>query len=674
MQASNELIQKTFKKVIVIDDAYASADVTDLDGEAVARFTNALRDEPKRVGMLKREFNRSSLDPSVPKDIEDLTQDKAIVQKLWSLRDRKPWLWLRESLFQQYLDSVTEKLSNLDGLEQLFKRFKWKVDKLPHFDKSALDVTACQVIFLDFFLKDETVADNALHRAVEIGQLIVGARQNGSLSKYPLIVLMSSRPGAAANQKQFKEHTGLRADFFCFIEKSEINAKIDAQLGSLVQQYEKKQALAHLLDEYWLAAIRSAQALRKHLAMVEPSELVLLHEAELAVEEAVLPDYLSWLVSEFLAAGLLEDAKVRELGTTLPQAIGYGSFPGAVPPSSRIADMYVRSIMRMDINDDIQETKRAPIELGDLFAKLNTAGEPEFFLLVVDQSCDLARPDSSNKTSVLCLQCRPSALNDVALAFYRNSAYQKPGDVADLVSMQVNGSTQYFLATWDMVNPTTQKLDDLVRRKNGMKRFARLKPLGALARQESLTQRVGRIGEPVAPPHVIAYRATLVLHGKDDFKSEFNATKEAWASIVVVQGRHMPMAADKTLADKGEEQAKSKKVTKPSTSTTLSFTLDFSEWLLGKLEKAKLSDATAASQRNVLVENIKAGNVQRLKLSAAENENGLNNAVRKTSLQKPKGIVKVVFDKSVPDSLKAEPIVLLLTPYAGNDSASGHTR
>lgn len=104
MQASNELIQKTFKKVIVIDDAYASADVTDLDGEAVARFTNALRDEPKRVGMLKREFNRSSLDPSVPKDIEDLTQDKAIVQKLWSLRDRKPWLWLRESLFQQYLD------------------------------------------------------------------------------------------------------------------------------------------------------------------------------------------------------------------------------------------------------------------------------------------------------------------------------------------------------------------------------------------------------------------------------------------------------------------------------------------------------------------------------------------------------------------------------------------
>lgn len=674
MQATNEMIQKKFKKVIVIDDAYASADVTDLDGDAVARFTNALRDEPKRVGLLKRVFDRNSLDPSVPKDIEDLTQDKAIVQKLWSLRDRKPWLWLRESLFQQYLDSVTEKLSNLAGLEQLFKRFKWKVDKLPHFDQSTLDVTACQVIFLDFFLKDETVADNALRRAVEIGQLIVGARQNGSLSKYPLIVLMSSRPGAAPNQQQFKEHTGLRADFFCFIEKSEINAKIGAKLGSLVQQYEKKQALAHLLDEYWLAAIRSAQALRKHLAMVEPSELVLLHEAELAVEEAVLPDYLSWLVSEFLAAGLLEDAKVRELGTTLPQAIGHGSFPGAVPPSSRIADMYVRSVMRMDINDDIQETKRAPIELGDMFAKINSVGEPESFLLVVDQSCDLARPDSSNKTSVLCLQCRPTALNDVALAFYRNQDYQKSGDVADLVSMQVNGSNRYFLATWDMVNPATPKLDDLVRRNDGMKRFARLKPLGALARQEGLTQRVGRIGEPVAPPHVIAYRASLVLHGKDDFKSEFNATKEAWASIVIVQGRHMPMPADQTLADTGDEGTKSKSVNKTKTSTTLSFTLDFSDWLLSKLEKAKLSDTTAASKRDVLVANIKAGNVQRIKLSAAGNEHELNNSVRKANLQKPKGTVQVVFDKSIPDSLKTEPIVLLLTPYVSNDSVTGLTR
>ena len=142
----------------------------------------------------------------------------------------------------------------------------------------------------------------------------------------------------------------------------------DAMLGRLVEDYSGKQALARLLDEYWLAAIRSATALRQNLTMVEPSELALLHEAELGVEEAVLPDYLSWLVSESLASGLLEDARIRALGQKLPEVIAHRAFPGAVPPSSRLADMYVRSVMRLDVNDDIAETKNAPVELGDLFA------------------------------------------------------------------------------------------------------------------------------------------------------------------------------------------------------------------------------------------------------------------------------------------------------------------
>jgi hypothetical protein len=662
MEALEGLVNKTFKKVIVIDDAYAPADVTDLDGDSVTRFTNALQDEPKRVSLLKKEFKRASLDPSVPRDIEELTQDQATVQRLWVLRGRKPWLWLGESLFLQYLDDVTQKQSDLDGLEQLFGRFKWKVDKLPRFDKTTLDIASCQVIFLDFFLKDEKDAEQALQRAVEIGHLIVLARQQDKLTNYPLIVLMSSRPGAASNQKEFKERTGLRADFFCFIEKSEINTKINDKFASLMSQYEGKQALAHLLDEYWLAAIRSAQALRSNLAMVEPSELALLHEAELAVEEAVLPDYLSWLVSESLAAGLLEDAKVRKLGAALPKVIGHSAFPGSVPPSSRIADMFVRSIMRLDVNDDIVETKTAPVELGDLFAKIGVAGEPDEFLLVVDQSCDLARPDSNNKTNVLCLQCKPQRLSDVALAFYRHPAYLPDSAMADLVHMQLNGESSYYLAKWDMVNPATPKLADLLQRKRGLKRLARLKPVGALARQEGLTQRVGRIGEPVAPPHVTAYRAKLVLHGKDDFKREFDATKEAWASVVIIQGRHMPMAVEQP-AEKGGEQAKPKSAKKPKTSTTLSFTSDFGEYLLRKLDKAKLGDTQASSQGGILTDNIKVGAVQRLTLNAGDSDQGLEQAVKKATMQKPKGTIHVVFDKSVPETLKAQSIVLLLTPY-----------
>ena len=73
---------------------------------------------------------------------------------------------------------------------------------------------------------------------------------------------------------------------------------------------------------------------------------------------------------DLLASGLLEDAGVRALGTQLPDMIGHSVFPGAVPPGSRLAEMHVRSVMRLDITDDVPETKDSPVELGDLFANL----------------------------------------------------------------------------------------------------------------------------------------------------------------------------------------------------------------------------------------------------------------------------------------------------------------
>lgn len=655
-------VQKALKKVVVIDDAYASADPADIDGDAVTRFTNALLDEPRRVSLVRKEFARATLDPSVPNDIEGLVQDPATVQRLWDLRGKKAWIWLTETLFLSYADDVSQKESDLSGLEQIFARFRWKVEKVPKFDKATLDVTTCQIIFLDFYLKGEIAAEKALERASELAHLIIEARQTGKLTHYPLLVLMSSRPGAADQQEEFKARTGLRADFFCFIDKAEINQRIDSKLNSLLADYPGKQALAHLLDEYWLAAIRAATTLRQNLAMVEPSELALLYEAELAVEEAVLPDYLSWLVSESLASGLLEDSGVRSLGQKLPNLISHSAFPGAVPPSSRIADMYVRSIMRLDITDDVPETKSVPIELGDLFAKLSETGDPTEFFLVVDQSCDLARPDSSKKTNVLCLKCKPQQLGDVALAFYRNQVHLPDSVTADLVSMQVAGATRYFLAKWEMVNPATPKLSDLVKRKGSLKRLARLKPVSALARQEALTQRVGRIGEPVAPPLVSAYRAKLVLNGKNDFKREFDATKEAWASAIVVQGRHMAKPEPAGVSPSGIAPPK-KKVSKPKTSTSVSLTSSFSEWLLGKLDRAKLEDGQASSQAKLLIENLNADSMQRLALEAGQGEQGLTQLARKANMVKPKLTIHVVFGKAVPQELKAEPLILLLTPY-----------
>lgn len=651
MEALEEALVKPIKKAVVIDDAYASADPADINGEAVTRFQNTLLDDPKRLSQVKKEFRHDALDPSIPQHMENLLQDATSVRRLWALRGRLAWTWLNDTLFREYASDIEQMRGDLEGLEGFLSTQKWRVTRVSMFDRATLDVTGYQVIFLDFYLKGEVDSEKSLARATELAELIIQARQDGSLKQYPLVVLMSSRPGVSDQQGAFKERTGLRADFFCFVEKNQINQQLMPQLKRMLEGYQGKQSWAKMLDEFWLGAIRAATTLRQNLSMVEPSEIALLHEAELAVEEAQLPDYLSWLVSESLASSLLEDSGVRALGAQLPDLIGHSAFPGAVPPGSRLADMHVRSVMRLDITDDFPETKCSPVQLGDLFARLNGDGTPKEFLLVVDQSCDLARPSSSQKTAVLCLRCVPQGISDVALAFYR-TAY----GAVDLVGMTVNAEHRYYLARWDLVNPTTPKLAELSQRKFAIKRLARFKPVAALARQEDLTQRVGRIGQPVAPPSVTAYRAKLILIGKDGFQKEFDATRELWASAIVVQGRHMPKPAPN---DGGTVSKK-----KPSTTTTLSLTSDFGEWLTGKLERAQLSDNQASSQANLLKQNLAAGSVQRVSFGAAQQiADSFGQPWRKVILKKPAAAIHCVFDKTMPKDLTDAKIVLLLTPY-----------
>ncbi|MBI3346975.1 MAG: hypothetical protein HY020_07160 [Burkholderiales bacterium] len=679
MEVLEQAVVKPLKNVMVIDDAYAPADPMDIDGEATTRFKDALLDDVKKLAQVRKRFNRD-LNPSIPKHVDDLLQDPKVVVDLWTLRERATWAWLLDTLFRDYADEVAQKHDDLKGLEAFLKTQKWKISKVPRFDPDLVDVSNCQVIFLDFYLKGEVDAEKSLNRAAQLAHLIIKARQEDQLKQYPLVVLMSSRPGAEDQQAPFKEATGLRADFFCFIEKAKIRDHLVPKMRRMLEGYQGKQGWAHVLDEFWLGAIRAATSLRHDLARIEPTELALLQEAELAVEEAKLPDYLSWLVSETLASGLLEDRKVRAaMSAKLPELIGHSAFPGTVPPGSRLADMYVRSVMRLDVTDDIAATVSGAVELGDLFARIDDHGQPTEFLLVIDQTCDLARPDSSQKTSVLCLRSVPQPISDVALAFYRSAG---GSGVSDLVGMTVGGVRKYFLAKWDLVNPTTPQLSDLTARKANLRRVARLKPIVALARQEALTQRVGRIGEPVAPPSVMAYRAKLVLVAKDKSLKEFDASKETWASAIVVQGRHFvkpeqslttaaptvaatapaPAAAAALPAGAAAAAvaAPAPKKKTPPTTTTLSLTSDFNDWLLGKLEKTTIQDAQASSQAGLLKQNLAAGAVQRLNFEGQ----GLSQKWHKVSMKKPKASIHCVFGKSIPEDMKDAMIVLLLTPYA----------
>lgn len=660
--ASIKLSKKLgFKKVYVIDDAYEEIEPSDINGEDIARFAQVLQDNEEKLELIRSELAIPGLDPEIYSTIEAAVQNKKHLLKLWRLSEAEEWEWLDDALFSSCKEYISERIEELSGLNAELKHQKWEVERLARFDDSAINITTCQAIFLDFFLKGETLSDASFARAKRLGELIVQARKDGRLTAYPLVFLMSSRQGARAQQDEFKIKTELRADFFCFLDKSEFSENFDRHLLDKLESYEERQKLAMLLDEYWLAALRSAESSRRAIALLEPSELALLHEAELGVEEAALPDYLSWLLSEFVAAKILADSEVRRAAAETPSLFAHRPFAGAVPPTSRLADIYVNSLIRVDINDDIQETKSLKVNLGDVFARFQKGErEPDQLLLVIDQSCDLLRPGS--KETVLCLRCKPIKLDDIALGFYRNAEYG--GDKAsDIVPIKIDTETYYYLANWELDNPETPKLTALVKRNGRQKRVGRYKPLRALARQASFTHKVSRIGEQVAPPNAIAYRATLVLHGKTPQASkEFDATRESWASVVIVQGRHLPFN-NGSDSKTGNNPATLTKSADSKPKSTLSMTKDFESWLKLKLTTANLSDPQTSSSKSTLLQKIEAGELQRLPLKPHTQKKG-NAGFSKEGLSKvttPK--LTISFGSKVPDEAKTEPMVLLLTPY-----------
>jgi hypothetical protein len=648
------------RKIVVIDDAFAPVTPLDLDGVSHARFSDALSDVPARVEEVEVLLGICDLDPQIPATIQAIVADSDKVNVLWNASGHSQGHWLNHSLFLAYRSDVGSKGVDLDGLKSALKTLRCEVDLRFEYD-DGLDVCAYQVIFLDVYLKNETMEAPALARAIALGQKILQARESGSLVTYPLVFLMSSRDGAEDHQSEFKKRTGLRADFFQFIRKDQIPTALDPTFTRLLGVYKQRQKLAHLLDEYWLSALRCARSLRDDLAAIEPTELALLHEAELGVEQAALPDYLSWLVSEYLGAKLLADPKVQEAGQAVPSAIKYSPFPGMIPLTSRLADMYVRSGMRLEVSDDNLSTKKSRVQLGDVFARWAIGGSgPEQFVLVVDQSCDLARP--GNKTSVLCIQCVPVELDDVSLAFYRSSGM---GQVAtsDVIPLVKSGAASYYLAAWDFLNPITPKLEDLEKRKGRLKRIARFKAVKALARQEVLTSKIGRIGEEVLPPNSQGYKAKLILNGKQDFKREFDAFKESWASVVIVQGRHASFdESGANVDDVAKPKSTPAKSDAPSSkvpvSTKLSFTTEFSAWLKLKLEAAHFSDVQAKPTAQTLIKNLSADAIQRIALSSKKTP--ARDMVCRFS--KAGTTMHVVFGTSVPDAIKSEPLILLLQP------------
>jgi len=665
--SNNNLIDGIVKSVLVIDDAFAPAKITDITEDDIGRLSSELSNRLEYVDELSRLLSLGSdFDPLRPADINRIAQVQSSLDILWPIACSNRNHWLNETLFFHYRSVVQRpREEELNGLQEVLSKLSCRVSTYFELDTNYVDIKASQIIFFDFFLKGELKSEPALERARKLGEAIQRERISGALEEYPLIILMSSREGAEQNAEEFKRLTGLRGDFFRFIRKDEAQDKLDDDFSGLLRHYSQNQKLAKLLDEYWISALRASELLRESIARVEPTELALLEEAELGVEQEKLPEYLSWLVSEYLGSFLLADEGLHAKSADIPAALAHVAFPGIVAPTSALTEMFIRSTMRIDINDGSELTKKLAVTLGDVFARFEAGNsDPVEFYLVVDQTCDLARP--AKKTRVLCLVSEAVRLTDIARAFYRSET-QDPA--ADIVPIDVVGERRHYLAVWDLLNPKSVDLKDLTSRAHSIQRVARFKPVRALARQEQLTQKLGRIGEEVVPPHYIAYRAKLILNHKSKGSAEsaiweFDALKQEWPSVIMVHGRHKLYNDGDPANGVDENGAPIVSGDDKKASARLSFTDKFTAFLKERIA-ATIFPAEVKSRMATLLQKLSANEFQRLDISdygPADSKQRAKGSGREVCKTKEKPVLVIAFD-AVPEKTRADENILLLTTY-----------
>ncbi|MFP3747366.1 hypothetical protein SB816_30325, partial [Achromobacter sp. SIMBA_011] len=114
--------------------------------------------------------------------------------------------------------------------------------------------------------------------------------------------------------------------------------------------------------------------------------LALLHHAALVAEREPMCDYLSWLTAAYQYHLLLGDPKLKEASVNFPAIVESLRPPGAIPPTSRLSDMYLRASFQQELSDQVPESLQVAVSLGDVFAE-EKDGKPAYekFLIVLDQ-------------------------------------------------------------------------------------------------------------------------------------------------------------------------------------------------------------------------------------------------------------------------------------------------
>lgn len=493
-------------QAVVIDDAYARPSPEDLR-KSLQTLRRFLRDVPQAKAWFDEIFelngsaqSRSYFDP--------LLQKPERILDLWHRRAECPEAerLLAEGL-PDLVGEVVPLRQPLVHIEEALVGRNWDIRRFASLPELSHVPNNVELVVIDYVLSPDTPPDMAakISESTKFLEQLVQRSENTTGAKFPLIILVSSRPAIERRHAEnFRKSVGLQGAYFQFIRKkfieNELGLRIDG-FGDEVAELESYRNV-HLALRKTLA--EASKSLMQNVDALELQDIAALHVGHLIHEGEALSDYLGWMFGQVLTAKLQQAVILADASDSLPSE-NHRVLLGHLKPTQGIPKLFSELSSVRSAFGEMQKVRIGNRELrfGDVFAGIASDGKIDVakFLLVVSQTCDLLQCKITNGQA-LCVEGYATLVEDSEAGLMKATLRQLDEKGSTLVQL----GKQYYQVEWSEANLISVPQAKLKSEK-GYSYIGRLNEIYALEVQHNSLHRLGRIGVPVKPGYGVVFGA-----------------------------------------------------------------------------------------------------------------------------------------------------------------------
>lgn len=545
------------KTAVIIDDGFAPVSLEMIQSDHWAELRESERSNKECWNKISEVYF-----PSLS-SVMNLNRDEQALQTAWELYEKEPdHFSFFDPIFRHILLSKDIKIRPLkEMINYLENDVGLKLLKHHNIANAANDIKRSKLVFLDFYLNNST-PEQIIENISNHNDLFSRPIVEGSTNHRRFLFLISTSLPSQEHLEKFRVNSKLKTAFFKAQPKACLSKDwLEQELSKKVSHYDDIKKLSDYLDTFSNQISKVSDDLKNEIESLELHDLAILNSMRLVKESENLGRYLSWLLSEALAAKIRASAPLLDAEQKICQIHGV-PFQGILTPKPVLFDLY--SEIAFSIED--LKSRNDNIQFGDVFFYVNNENlltcpadwqfANQFFqaslksnvdsltesnnsvfskqelLLVISPACDLQRCEINYE--VLCVrgQITKQAPNLADLIGQHSFFGIDDKCFKHLLRQNDQQNIVYSLVEWEPKKITTIKVSALQNAKHFQRRAKLSELFGQEIKEEALRQ-VSRIGVPVDPSFSSALGATIKLKLSKNNPNELEVPDDFISGIFV---------------------------------------------------------------------------------------------------------------------------------------------